>query len=237
MLYLIGLGLNLDSLSKEASEALNKVKKIYLEDYTVDFPYLYEELEKSMGKKLFRLGRKDVESDFLINEAKKQDIALLIYGSPLFATTHLTLILDAKKQKVKVSVLFNASVFDAISLSGLQLYKFGKIASMPAWQKSFTPTSFLDIVKENISIKAHSLILIDIGLAFDKALEQLESASKDKDIILGKIVVCSSLGTKNQNIFYDSLDNLRKIKKVDLPFCLIIPGELHFMEKEALESL
>jgi len=241
MLYLIGLGLNENAISLEGREVLSKCKKIYLEGYTVDFPYSKEKLEKTLGVKtgIETLGRDKVESDFLIKEAKAQDIALLIYGSPLFATTHMTLINDCKKEKINVRVIFAASVFDALGQTGLELYKFGKITSMPKWiERKFEPDSFMDIVHENSSIKAHSLILCDIGLELSKALEQLEISAGNKKMKLGKIVLCSSLGTSESKIFYNTFENLKKLKgKIKNPFCIIIPSELHFMEKEALEKL
>ena len=48
-------------------------------------------------------------------EAKKIDIALLIYGSPLMATTHITILQEAKRQKIKYKVFHGASVFDSIA--------------------------------------------------------------------------------------------------------------------------
>ena len=243
MLYLIGLGLNKKSISLEGIDAIGKCKKIYLENYTVNFPYLISDLEKTIGKKIEELDRAGVESDKLVKEAKKEAIALLVYGSPLFATTHETLLLDCRKAKVKTEVIFNASVFDAIALTGLQLYKFGKITSMPKWQKNFTPDSFMDIVKENLGIKAHSLILCDIGLGIVDALHELGVSAKNKKIKLDKIIVCSQLGTKESKIYYDTIDAILIKEKnedeeeIELPFCIIIPIELHFMEKEGLESL
>src|SRR3989344_689853 len=130
MLYLIGLGLNERGISKEGLLALEKCKKVYLEGYTIDFPYKIDELK--LGKnKIITLGRNEVESERLIKEAKSVNIALLVYGSPLFATTHISLILDAEKSGVRTKTIYSASVFDALAETGLQLYKFGKIASMP----------------------------------------------------------------------------------------------------------
>ena len=235
MLYLIGLGLNEKSISLEGKEAIAECDKVYLESYTVDFPYTLELLEKNLGKKIEKLDRAKVESDKLTKESKKQNIALLIYGCPLFATTHTSLILEARKNKVKTKIIYSASIFDAIAETGLQLYKFGKITSMPKWQKNFTPDSFLDVVKENKSINAHSLILTDIGLNLVDALNQLEISAKNKNLKLDKIIICSQLGTANGKIFFDTLDNLKK-KKVNLPLCIILPAELHFMEKEFLEE-
>lgn len=237
MLYIIGLGLNEQGISIEGTAIVNKCHKIYLESYTVDFPYKIEELEKVIGKKIVKLGRSEVESSKLVKEAKKQDVALLVYGSPLFATTHISLIEEARKQKVKTEVIYNASVLDGIAGTGLQLYKFGKIASMPAWnaEKGYKPDSFADTILDNVKIKAHTLILCDIGLEFKAAISQLEEVIKNKGIKLDKIVVCSMLGTNKSRIYYNSIKELTK-KKIELPFCIIIPSELHFLEKEVLES-
>lgn len=233
MLYLIGLGLNEKGISKEGLLALEKCKKVYLEGYTVDFPYDINELK--LGKKIDVLERKDIESNRLIKEAKSISVALLVYGCPLFATTHISLILDAEKQKVRTKVIYSASVFDAIAKTGLQLYKFGKISSMPIWRNNHEPISFLDFVEQNLSIKAHSLILVDIGLHFKKALVQLEMAAQNKRLKLDKIIVCSKLGTDESKILYATTEILRK-KEIKAPFCFIIPSELHFLEKEGLEG-
>ena len=236
MLYLIGLGLNKEGITQEGLSCIKKCTKVYLEGYTVDFPYATEELESIISKKIIKLVREDVEGDKLVKEAGKEDIALLVYGSPLFATTHTSLIMDAKKEGIETRIIYNASIFDAAAETGLQLYKFGKITSMPAWKKNFTPDSFLDIVKENLSIKAHSLILTDIGLSLKDALLQLEISMKNKKMKLEKIIVCSQMGTEDKKIFYDSLDNLKKVE-VKMPFCLILPSEMHFLEKDMLESI
>jgi len=236
MLYLIGLGLNENGISLEGISALKKCEKVYLENYTVDFPYPFVELEKVVKKKIISLNRDEVESDRIVKEAKKENIALLIYGSPLTATTHITIIEDAKKQKVKYQVIYGASIFDAIAETGLQIYKFGKIASIPKWQKNFTPNSFMEIVKENKKINSHSLMLIDIGLDLKDALEELEKSAKDFDLKLEKILVCSRLGTDDKKIIYDEIKNLKN-KIVKKPYCLIIPGKLHIVEEEVLNSL
>jgi len=239
MLYLIGLGLNVDGISKYGLAVMKKCKRIYLENYTVDFPYREGELEHILGKKILPANRELVEGLGLVDEAKKMDIALLVYGSPLTATTHISLIQEAKNCGVKHKVIYNASILDAIAETGLQIYKFGKIASMPKWnaKKNFTPDSFMEIVAENRSIKAHSLILVDIKLEFQDALKQLEISSKKHNIKLGKILVCSQLGTKNRKIIYKFPEELQTYKNLKKPYCIILPGKLHFMEKEVLENL
>lgn len=237
MLYLIGLGLNDESISLEGLAAIKDSKEIYLEGYTVDFPYGQEKLEKTIGKKIEMLKREEVENNKLVKESEKKNIALLIYGSPLFATTHTSIIADCIDKKIDYKIIYSASVFDSIAETGLQLYKFGKITSMPTWKEEYQPDSFAEIIKENNSIKAHTLILVDIGLDFIKALEQLQISLDNHKITTEKLVACSSLGTAKRKIFFDTLKNLEKLKDIPKPFCIIIPANMHFFEKEFLEKV
>ena len=232
MFYLIGLGLNEKGYSREAYDAITKCKKIYVDNYTIEFPYEMKNLEKQFPKEKFiLLNREAVEGLEFLGEARKTDVALLVYGSPLTATTHITILKEAKTNKIKTKVIYSASILDAIAETGLQIYKFGKITSMP----NFEAESFIGIVKENLKINAHSLILIDINMEYLIALERLEKLLKKNKIETEEIVVCSKLGTEDQKIFYGEIPKLRN-KKIEAPFCFIIPGELHFMEKEFLEN-
>ena len=233
MFYLIGLGLDLKSISVEALEVCRKADKIYIENYTVDFPYDVESLEKVLGKRIILLSRIMVENEKFVEEAKNRDVVLLVYGSPLIATTHISLILKCKKEKIEYRVFHNASIFDAICETGLQVYKFGKTASLPKWQENFKPKSFVEIVKLNKAIKAHTLMLVDMGLSFHEALEQLKTAFRGKNTKLGKLVICSRIGTEESKIYYDYIENLMGAE-IYPPFCIIIPSELHFIEGEAL---
>lgn len=235
MLYLIGLGLNEKSISLEALEAIKKCKRVYLDSYTSEFPYSIKKLEKIIKKKMVSLKREDIEGGFLIEKSKKENICLLVYGSPLFATTHISLIEDCRLKKINFKIIYNASVFDAISESGLQLYKFGKIISMPKWYNNFKPVSFLDVISENKKINLHSVILIDPGLSFNDALEQMILANKDKKIKLEKILVCSQLGFRPR-IYYGEISKLQKFNNIKNPFCFIVPGKMHFMEEKVVEG-
>ena len=118
MLYIIGLGLNRDGISKFGLAMAKKCKKIYLENYTVDFPYTKYQLEEVIGKKIIDADRDFIESLKIIDEAGKLDVALLVYGSPLTATTHITLLQEAKQSRIRTKIIYNASVFDAIADTG-----------------------------------------------------------------------------------------------------------------------
>jgi diphthine synthase len=236
--YLIGTGMDANSVGADALKILKTCDKIYLENYTVNFPYPIEELEKQYCIKITELARAAVEDESILKEAKKQNVALLVYGDSLSATTHMQLMLEAKKQGIEYRVFHNASIMTAIAETGLQLYKFGQTASMPNWKEHTNkPTSFMNYVKENKSTKAHTLILTDIGLELPEAIAQLKESSEKEKIKLPKeIIVCSNTGTSKQKIFYDTINNLEK-EKIEMPLCLIIPSELHFIEKETLEAI
>lgn len=232
MLYLIGLGLDLKDISIKALEAIKASKQIYLEAYTTTFPYKIEELEKLIGKKIIPSGRKQFEDDALtlIDQAKHETTSILVYGDPLAATTHITILREAQKQKIKTEVIHNISIFNVVSETGLRLYKFGKTTSLPRWRPNFKPTSFLEIIKENLSIGAHTLVLVDPGLDWKQALQEIEES--DKDNVLGdrEIIIASCLGTAKQKIIKDKIKQF-KDKNVLEPFSIIVPGKLGFSEE------
>jgi diphthine synthase len=183
--------------------------------------------------KILSLERGKVEDESIISEAKEKDISLLIYGDVLAATTHLQLIQACKDNEVEVGVYHNASVMTSIAETGLSLYKFGKTASMPSWKEHTNkPTSFMNYIKQNKSIGAHTLLLIDIGLELEDALEQLKEASEKEQVEIERLILCSALGTKEQKIYVDKLPE--EVKK---PYCLIVPGDLDHIEEEFLGNI
>ncbi len=226
--YLIGLGLDKNSISADAVETLKKCDKIYLENYTVKFPYSLDEL----GFDFELVNREFVESEKVLSNAKDKTIALLVYGDALSATTHTHLILSCKKQGIEYKIFHNSSIMTAVAETGLSLYKFGKVASLPNWKEHKNkPKSFMDYLKENKKIEAHTLILADIGLNFERAIEQLKESGFD---MKEKIVILSNAGLNSQKIFYETPE---KIKKVHEPYCIIVPGKMGEYEESALKEL
>ena len=238
MLYLIGLGLEIEDLSIKAINALKNCEKVYVENYTTKLPYSLKELESFLAKLLKKkinleeeASRELVESSVLLNEARKRNIALLIYGDPLAATTHSALLLEAKKKKIKVEIIHAPSIITAIAETGLQLYKFGKVVSLPKWKENYKPSSFYEIIKENLKCKAHTLLLVDRNLKLKEALQELLIAS-NKELEKKQILVVK-LG-KSRKILKGTLAELKKVK-IEEPYCIVIPAQLHFLEKELLE--
>lgn len=232
MLYLIGLGLNEEGYSREAYEIISKAGKVYVDTYTIEFPYEVSRLTAQFkGQKFIPAGREFVEGMNFLSEAKSNDVVLLVYGSPLVATTHAAIIKEAVKKKIKIKIIHAGSILDAVAETGLQPYKFGKTTSLP----NFPADSYVDVIQGNLKINAHTLILIDIGMDFQDALKKLETDCKNKKIVLKKVIICERLGLKDSNIYYANANKLKK-QKVKRPFSIIIPSKLHFIEEEFLES-
>src|SRR3989338_2358035 len=133
-LYLIGLGLNNEKdITVNGLEAVKKCDLVYLENYTSVLNCSKEALEKFYGKKIILARRSLVEDDDneLIENSKAKNVAFLVAGDPLAATTHIDLFLRARKEGITCNIIHNASILTAIGVTGLQLYKFGKTTSIP----------------------------------------------------------------------------------------------------------
>lgn len=240
MLYLISLGLyEKEDMSVKALETAKKCKKLYLEVYTNFFKDDVKELSKFIRKEITKLGREDVENkaDKLLEEAKKTDIGIMVGGDCLTATTHSSLILDARKQGVKVGIIHGSSIFTAVAETGLFLYNFGKTTSIP-FENEKVETPY-DVIKQNKDL--HTLCLLDLRpkeKRFMRASEAItyllnvEARRKEKMFLDDTLcVVCAGLGSEKQVIKAGKAKDLLKLKIDVLPQCLIIPGNLHFMEE------
>jgi diphthine synthase len=96
---------------------------------------------------------------------------------PCSATTHTDLVLRARELKIPVQSIPNASIMNAIGVTGLQLYNFGQTVSMVFFTDTWKPASFYDRIKENRSIGLHTLVLLDIKVK-EQSLENLARGRK-----------------------------------------------------------
>lgn len=176
MLYLIGLGLSYKSdITVRGLEAVKNCTRVYLEHYTsILMAASKEELEEFYGKEVILADRELVESGSadILRDADKENVAFLVVGDPFGATTHTDLVLRAKKDKIPVEVIHNASVMNAVGSCGLQLYNFGQTISMVFFTDSWRPDSWYDKVMENRKIGLHTLVLLDIKVK-EQSLENM----------------------------------------------------------------
>lgn len=245
-LYFIGLGLNNEKdISINGFETIKKCDVVYLENYTSVLNCTKGDLEKLYEKKIVLARRNLVESDNnkIVENAKSKNVAFLVAGDPFAATTHIDLFLRAKKEGIKCKVINNASIISAVGIAGLQIYKFGKITSIPLENENIeTP---YDALKSNLSLDLHTLFLLDLDSEEEKfmsvndairyllkiELKRNEKMFSEKTLCVG----CARIGSEDQAIKAGSAKELLKYNFGKPVHCLIVPGKLHFMEEEALE--
>ena len=238
MLYLIGLGLNDENdLTLKAVDIAKKCE-CFIELYTSVWKGSLDNLKEIIKKDVKVLNRTDLEEnlELFIEKAKKNDIALFVPGDPLAATTHIDLVFEAKRKKIPVKIIHNASIFSAIGEAGLQLYKYGKVATIPLSGKL---KNVKDAIKRNKRLGLHTLLLLDIDLEnniFMKVADALKILLK-KNVIkeTDQIIALSNAGGDSK-LYYDSARGL-KMREIEIPAVLIIPGRLHFREKDFLEVI
>ncbi|MBW2985486.1 diphthine synthase, partial [Candidatus Woesearchaeota archaeon] len=135
MLYLIGIGLNNEKdISLNGLEAVKKADVVYLENYTSKLSCSVEDLEKLYGKKIILADRELVEQkaeQTILKDAKTKNVAFLVIGDVFGATTHVDMMLRAKKAGINVKIIHNSSILTAVGVVGFELYKYGKTTSIP----------------------------------------------------------------------------------------------------------
>lgn len=241
MIYLISLGLyDKEDMSFRAFNAAKSCGKLYFERYTSYYNTSTKELEQFLGKKIIEVTRQELEDfDKILSEAKNMDVGVLVVGDALSATTHSALFLDAHKEGIKFRVIHGSSVFTAVAETGLSLYKFGKVTSIPFLNKDIEEP--YNVIKNNKDM--HTLVLLDLDPQQDKymsvneAINYLLSLGKSKkDSVFTDdtlVVAIAALGG-GVEIKYGKVKDLKKIKLGGTPQCLVVVGKLHFMEENYL---
>ncbi|CAB3245801.1 unnamed protein product [Arctia plantaginis] len=264
MFYLIGLGLgDAEDITVKGLEVVRKCDKVLLEGYTSILTVGKEILEEYYGRPLVLADRDLCESaiDEVLIEAKDKEIALLVVGDPLGATTHTDMLLRAKQFGVQTQIIHNASIMNAVSCCGLQLYNFGETVSIPYWTNTWKPDSFFEKIVANFSRNLHTLCLLDIKvkepteesltkkvrqymdpkfMSVKEAayqLVQIIEKRNDAGIISknSKAVGLSRVGATDQRIAVMTLDAMQRCDLGPPLHSLVIPGpNLHPLELDYL---
>ena len=240
VLYMIGIGLNdQKDITVKGLELVKKADVIYLESYTSILNVPVDKLEEFYGKKIIIADRVMVENeaDKILKEAKEKNVAFLVIGDVFTATTHGGILLDAQKEGIDVEIIHNASIFNALSDSGLFLYQFGKITSIPFNNEEVSTP--IEVFNDNFEKNYHTLFLLDLDpqnnkfMSISEAVEYLIFKGVDENLLS---IGCSRMGCDEQEIKVGKLSELKDYKFEKFPHCLIIPGKLHFIEEEAING-
>ena len=249
-LFLIGLGLcDEGDLPVRAMDLLRGCHTVFAESYTnLMRDGTLSRLEGKIGRKITLLPREMVEGEKEILEAaKKGETALLVPGDPMTATTHSSLLDSARKEGIEARIVHASSIFTAAAGEcGLQIYKFGKTATVTYWRENFRPTSFLDVIAENLRMGAHTLCLLDIDpkmgpMKVGKAIETLLSAQEEggKKVVGAdsRIFAVWHAGWPDMKIWAGKMGEWKKRYDAEGPAAIIILGKMHFAEEENYERV
>ena len=252
-LVFVGLGLGSEKgISLLGLETAKTAETVFAELYTNIMPPLnLPRLERLLEKRVQLVARHDLEEDDgkrILEATKRGDVALLVPGDPLIATTHVDLRIRAEKQGITTRVVHGASIVSAVmGLSGLQNYKFGRSVTLPFTDAgSFIETPY-NVIAENRKTGLHTLCFLDIRaeekryMTTKDALEALSNieAKKQQHIVTSQTLVVgiSQAGSENPTVKADYVEQLKRFRFGEPPHSLVFPGSLHFMEAEALITL
>jgi diphthine synthase len=251
-LVFVGLGLHDEKgISMRGLEEIKTADAAFLEVYTSLLPnFSKKRLEEISGKKLRVVSRRELEEEngkVIIGASEKGKAVLLVPGDPLIATTHVALRIHAEKLGIKTRIVHGASILSAvIGLCGLHNYKFGKSVTIPFPDETPSETPY-EVIAQNKKLELHTLCLLDINaeekryMSIKKSLEwllKIEKKRKKKIVTPNALVVgVARAGSKNPTVKAGFLKELLNYDFGEPPHSIVFPGELHFMEAEALVVL
>ncbi|WP_297521560.1 diphthine synthase [Thermococcus sp.] len=247
--YFIGLGLYDErDITLKGLEIAKKCDVVFAEFYTSLLAgTTIEKIEELIGKSIRRLNREDVELNFentVLSEAKNKDVAFLTAGDPMVATTHSDLRIRAKKAGIGSYVIHAPSIYSAIAITGLHIYKFGKSATVAYPERNWFPTSHYDVIRENRERGLHTMLFLDIKadqnryMTANEAMEILLQVEemKGQNVFTPDtlVVVLARAGSLNPTLRAGYVGDMIKEDFGKQPHVMVVPGKLHIVEAEYL---
>jgi diphthine synthase len=247
-LVFVGLGLNDEyGITLKGLEETKTADAVFMETYTSRMPdFNMKHFEELCGKKIQTITRQTLEEEngkLILEAAQVGKAVFLVPGDPFIATTHVTLRIDAEKQGIKTRIVHGISIMSAIvSLSGLHNYKFGKTVTVP-FPETSAETPY-NVVAQNKKLGLHTLCLLDLRepenryLSINQAIKTLQTVEEKKKghVIMPETVAVgiARAGSDKSTLKAGFIKDLADFDFGAPPYSLIFPGDLHFMEVDAL---
>jgi diphthine synthase len=249
-LIFVGLGLaGTKDVTLRALQAIRNARTVFAEFYTSHLiGATHSQLERELDKRVVLLSRADTESgaERVLEAAAEHRVAFLTAGDPMTATTHQDLRLRAEQRGIPVRIVHGVSIqVAAPGAAGLQSYKFGRTTTVVFPQPNFNPVSPYEAVRDNRQRGLHTLVLLDLradearymtagqglGVLLAHEAERREGALTPET----EVVALARVGSDDERIAFGPAKRLREADLGPPLQCLIVPGDLHFAEREALE--
>ncbi len=243
MLTFIGLGLyDKEDISEKGLRLIRNADHVFLEGYTSRLMgATREELEAYYHKPVRLLRRVDVEQhpEELLDCALRENTVFLCAGDPMVSTTHADLRIRAADRGIPTAIIHGASIVSAVcGLSGLQNYRFGKSCSVPFPQAHWSPTSPMEVISENRNLRLHTLVYLDIqddhNMTVGEGIDLLEEMARKKQVKIPLYVGIARAGSDAPVVRAGPAGALRCADFGPPLHVLVVPGELHDMEKTYL---
>jgi len=182
-----------------------------------------------------------------------------VVGDPMQATTHVDLLLRAKDAGLNTEMIPGISATTlAVTLSGLQSYRFGRQVTLPFPYGNYLPVSPLKYILDNKSRNLHTLVLLDLdptGLgvaspvhmspaeAGGVLLEMVEKYGEDESeigVVEGvsdwPVIVLSDLGTRESRVCSTNIRGISNVKGGRI-HCLILPSSMDDLEQSGFDGM
>jgi diphthine synthase len=252
MLTFVGLGLYDErSVTIAGRDAIRDADRVFAEFYTsrlvgTDIDRLEEFHETTIEVR----DRAGVEQhpDPILDAADSSDIVFLTAGDTMIATTHAELRRRAAKRGIDTRIVHGTTAQTAASsLTGLQNYRFGKATTLPferAHGGDGVPNSVVETIEENRARDLHTLVYLDIKIddPADGSGETYMTADRAAGLLADQFpdllgVVVARAGSPDPVVVADTLNGLSDRSFGPPLHLLVIPGDLHPVEDEALEAI
>ncbi len=223
-------------------EVIKNSDIVYFDVYTSISPAeTFNDILK-INKNTVMATRDIIENEnIIIENSIKKNVTLIVTGDALSATTHNQIRKSAMDNNIKVNIFENASIITAFpSKTGLFIYRFGNVVSMPFTSDKFFPLSVYDKIYRNYINNMHTLLLLDLKdgrtMCINDAINNLILMEKKKHNKLIKddtlIFAGVSIGSSNEKIYFSNVSKMLEMDIKESPASIIIPAELNEKELE-----
>ncbi|NUB93014.1 diphthine synthase [Haloterrigena sp. SYSU A121-1] len=251
MLTFIGLGLyDEQSITVEGRDALRNADRAYAEFYTSKLlGATAADLESAHDVDVEVRDRAGVEQhpDDILEAAESEDVAFLTAGDTMISTTHVDLRLRAHDRGIETRVIHGVTAQTAASsLTGLQNYRFGKATTLPfpyAHGADGLPASVTDTIDANREDGLHTVVYLDIKVDHELTDEdEYMTADVGADLLAEAYpdlvgVVVARAGSPDPLVAAGTVSELADREFGDPLHLLVVPGECHALEADALVEL
>ncbi|ELZ03102.1 diphthine synthase [Natrialba asiatica] len=265
MLTFIGLGLYDErSITVEGRDALRDADRVYAEFYTSKLlGTTVPSLEAAHDIDIEVRDRAGVEQhpEDILGTAESEDVAFLTAGDTMISTTHVDLRLRAHDRGIETRVIHGVTAQTATSsLTGLQNYRFGPATTLPfpyAHGADGLPASVTETIDENRADGLHTVVYLDIKVGHSPTSNQNPQDSDDKadrddeefmtadvgaDLLAAAYpelvgVVVARAGSPDPLVEAGTMSELADREFGEPLHLLVIPGECHLLEADALVEL